>query len=97
MYPRVNYEMTKTDLKELLAACKPVLAIMVGGTTSRSPQENANTAWQALGKKMGFDHMTVKPISGRGERCFSAVLSETESQKAERETRRQTLAGSEDD
>jgi len=85
MYPRTNYEMTKEDLAKLLNACKRTPVMMIGGTTGRTPQGKANTVWEILGKKMGFDHMTVRPIIGKGTEFFSAVPSETESQKTERE------------
>jgi hypothetical protein len=84
MYPRTNYEMTETDLETVLAACKPVTAIMIGGYAPSSQQENANRAWAALGAKMGFDHMTVYPIPGKGNRFFTAVPSETEEARNER-------------
>jgi len=84
MYPRVNYEMTEEDLKKILESCKPVACMMIGGYTPASPQENANMAWTALGKKMGFDGDTVNPIPGKGNRFFTAVPSETAEQKAER-------------
>lgn len=83
-YPRVNYEMTEDDLKGILDACKPVPCIMIGSFTPSSPQENANCAWAKLGKEMGFDSMTVRPIEGKSQRFFSAVPSENEAQKAER-------------
>lgn len=85
MYPRVNYEMTEDDLKELLESCKPVPYMVMGGSAPSSPQENANRAWARLGSKMGFDHMTVQPIPGRGQRFFTAVPTETEDQGKERE------------
>ncbi len=84
MYPRTNYEMTEADLQAILDACKPVPAMMIGGTLPASPQENANSAWQRLGSKMGFDHMTVQPIAGKGNRFFSAVPSEPEEVRAQR-------------
>ena len=87
MYPRTEYEMTEADLKELLAACKPVAAMMIGGYAPDSPQENANRAWAALGKKMGFDSDTVRPVDGRGNRFFTAIPSETETARSERLTR----------
>lgn len=87
MYPRTNYEMSEEDLKVILEACKPVPAMMIGSYTSSSPQENANRAWKALGEKMDFDYMTVRPISGKGQRFFSAIPSETESQRIERTNR----------
>ena len=84
MYPRTNYEMTQDQLDAILAACAPVPYMIIGGIAPRSQQENANDAWAALGKEMGFDHMTVQPIRGKDSRHFTAVPSETESQRADR-------------
>lgn len=92
MYPRSNYEMTEADLAALLDACKPVPLMMIGGIVPRSQQECANAAWSSLGRKMGFDHMTVQPVSGKGERFFTAVPTETEKQRAAREAREATEA-----
>jgi len=95
MYPKVEYEMTEEDLKDLLAACKPVPCMMIGGITPASPQENANRAWRELGAKMGFDWQTVQPIPGKGTRFFTAVPLETiESRKErlEREAEEKRLA-----
>lgn len=87
MYPRVNYEMTEDDLKELMEACRPVPCMMIGGHIPSSPQANANRAWSSLGKKMGFDADTVQPIEGKGVKFFSAVPTETEQQREEREAK----------
>ena len=84
MYPRTNYEMTEEDMKELLDACKPTPAMMVGSYVPAGPQKNANRAWQRLGEKMGFNYMTVRPIDGKGQRFFSAVPTENETQRKER-------------
>lgn len=84
MYPRTEYEMTQADLDTILDTCKPVPYMVFGGRAPRSPQENANAAWAALGQKMGFDHMTVRPIDGKSQRFFSAVPSETESARKDR-------------
>lgn len=85
MYPRTNYEMTQAQLEAILDACKPtpVMFLSDGTPMGGSPQENANTAWARLGKEMGFDHMTVQPTE-KGNRFFTAVPSETESQREER-------------
>lgn len=88
MNPRVNYEMTESDLEEILEACKPVPCIMIPGCTPASAQENANRAWEKLGKKMGFDSTTVRPLD-KGQRFFSAVPSETEAQRDARVQREQ--------
>lgn len=85
MYPRTNYEMSEEDLKDLLNCMQPVPCIKIGSFAPSSQQENANNAWKSLGIKMGFDSATVQPIAGKGNRFFSAVPSETEEQKKERE------------
>jgi hypothetical protein len=87
MYPRTNYEMSEADLEAILDACKSVPVMKIGNYTPSSPQENANRAWGELGEKMGFDHMTVQPIPGKGNRFFSAVPSETEEARTERVAR----------
>lgn len=94
MYPRTNYEMTQDQLDKILEACKPVQAIMIGHYAPSSPQENANNVWACLGKEMGFDHMTVQPIIGKGARFFSAVPSETDEVRGEREEREAAAARS---
>lgn len=71
MKMRVDYEMTADDLSALLDSMKPVAMIMLQCGRPSSAQENANAAWARLGKKMGFDPMTVRP-NGRGDRFFSA-------------------------
>lgn len=83
MYPRTSYEMTEEDLKTLLASMQPVPMIMLNIGGVRSPQERANDAWERLGKKLGFDHMTVQP-TGKGDRFFTAIPSETELHRKER-------------
>ena len=87
MYPRVEYKLSEEDLKALLEACKPTPAMQIGGYSPRTPQENVNAAWGVLGKKMGFDSMTVRPVSGRGSMFFTAIPSETHEQKVEREAK----------
>lgn len=67
----VDFEMTQEQLDKLMAASKPVPLIALQCGMPASPQENANSAWKALGKEMGFDYMTVKP-NGKGDRFFSA-------------------------
>jgi len=72
---KTEYEMTEEDLTEIKEAGRPVPAILIaglGGPMPRSPQQNANDAWERLGDKMGFKHMTVEP-SGKGQRFFKAV------------------------
>ena len=69
---RREYEMTEADERDLLAAMQPIPYIVMGGMPPTDPQQRANTAWAVLGQRMGFAHMTVRPISGKGQRWFSA-------------------------
>jgi len=66
-----EYEMTQEQLDKIMDACKPVSETMVQSGEVLSAQKNANAAWKALGKEMGFVHITVKPC-GKGDRFFSA-------------------------
>jgi len=70
-----EFEMSQQDLTELLDASKPTPVMYLSGGVPMyaSPQENANRAWEKLGKKLGFKHMTVKPLKeSRGQRFFTA-------------------------
>ena len=66
-----DFEMTQEQLDKILEACKPVRMIALQCGMPKSPQENANAAWQSLGEDMEFDYLTVKP-NGKGDRFFSA-------------------------
>ncbi len=68
-----RFEMTKEQHKKLLSACEPIPMIMLQCGILSSPQEKANAAWKALGKEMGFEHMSVKPIPGQPATIFTAV------------------------
>lgn len=63
--------MTQGQLDILIEAMQPVPMIMLQCGEPRSPQQNANDAWERLGKEMGFEHMTVSP-TGQGDRFFRA-------------------------
>lgn len=69
---RREYEMTEMQMKRLLQACRPVPLIMLQCGMPPSPQETANRAWKRLGDELGFDHMTVLPVQGKGQRFFTA-------------------------
>lgn len=70
-----EYEMTEKQFKTLLRASQPVPYIAINTGEPMSPQENATRAWEALGKEMGFDYMTTRPIYGKGQRFFNAEPS----------------------
>ena len=75
---RVEFEMSEDDLASLMDASKPTpLMYLTGGKPMfKTPQANANTAWMNLGARMGFDHMTVSPVSGKGQLFFTAIKKE---------------------
>lgn len=68
---RKNFTMNAQQHAKLLEAMQPVPAMWIGGPP-RSVQQNANDAWCALGREMGFDGMSVRPIAGGSEYEFSA-------------------------
>ena len=69
------FEMSKEDLTRLLQARQ---------TTPEKGNaiEKVNGFWQELGKKMGFDFTTARPVPGKSLKFFYAVPFQTE-----RETR----------
>ena len=68
-----DYEMTEEQLKVLVDASKatPVMFMSGGRPMFNTRQENANYAWEQLGKTLGFDYLTVEP-TGKGNRFFLA-------------------------
>ena len=72
---RKEYEMSQEQLQGLLDASKPVPYMIVGSSLPRTPQENSNAAWATLGREMGFDHMTVQPVDGKGILFFTAKIT----------------------
>lgn len=72
MKERREYEMNEDQLAKIQEASQPVPYLVFGGRPPRSPQENANAAWARLGQEMGFEPMTVQPMTGKGERFFTA-------------------------
>ena len=75
-----QFEMSDEQLDRLMDASKPTRAMYLSGGVpiGGTPQENANHAWQALGKEMGFVWDTVRPISGKGDKFFTADSVEVE-------------------
>ena len=67
-----EFEMSESQLAELLAACKDVRYMVFRGIGPRSAQEHANEAWRKLGEQMGFDSMTVMS-SAKGITFFTAT------------------------
>lgn len=72
---RKEYELTAEQFDNLIEACRSVPLIALQCGMPRSPQQNANDAWCALGREIGFDGMSVEP-SRKGQRFFTA--NETE-------------------
>lgn len=79
---RKEFEMTEEQLQRLYAASQPVTYMVIGGVPPRSPQENANAAWKQLGREMGFNYLSVRPIPQKGDRFFTAEESKQEESNA---------------
>ena len=58
---RQTFTITQEQYHVIIEACKPVPLIMLQSGMPPSPQENANRAWEQLGKELGFAYMSVKP------------------------------------
>jgi len=69
---RKEFQMTEEQLATLMESCKPTPAIMLQCGPPATTQEKANSAWWLLGREMGFDGMTVRPVSGKEPRFFTA-------------------------
>ena len=73
---RKEFEMDDKQFKRILDACKPIPYLVFGGVEPRSPQDNANAAWAAIGKELGFEPLTVKAIEGKDMKFFTAEAIE---------------------
>ena len=73
MSEKRKFVMTDDQLAKILDACKPVAAIALQCGMPPSQHENANRAWQALGKEIGFDWKTVESIRGKPDTHFTAM------------------------
>ena len=73
MSERVEFEMSEDQHRRLLAACAPVPYMVFDGVEPRTPQQNANDAWRALGRELGFDWESAKPVPGKDSRHFTAL------------------------
>ena len=73
---RKEFELTQEELDNLLDACKPTpcMYLFGGRPMFNTPQENANHAWDVLGKKRGFVGNTVRPVSGKGNKFITAEI-----------------------
>jgi hypothetical protein len=63
-----EFTMTDDDLERLLTANDSVF----DGIPPESPQARASRAWYELGRRMGFDGMTVEPLPGDDLKRFKA-------------------------
>ncbi len=64
---RQTFTMSIAQFDKLLESMQPVPYMVFDGMAPRSRQENANDAWAALGKEMGFDSMSVRPGASKLE------------------------------
>lgn len=74
------FKMTNDQLTKLLEASKPTRVMYVSGgiPIGGTPQENANQAWQELGKDMGFEWETVSPAGTDQTEFYAEPIFKTE-------------------
>lgn len=87
MAERQTFTMTQADYDQIVdritAARKTSGMFLSGGQPMSNVREVVNDAWRELGRRMGFDAMSVKP--GRTQLEFSAEATATAPQPAESE------------
>ena len=69
--------MTEAQRDRIMQASKSVpLMYLSGGTPmGGTPQENANSAWQAVAKELGCKWDTIRPVAGKADTFISAEQS----------------------
>jgi hypothetical protein len=88
-----EYEMSTEQLLVIMDAitiARNAPQMRISGTFPDSPKETAHKQWVLLGKAMGFDGMTTKPIPGKGDRFFTAKPTVIEN-TAENEPTEETI------
>lgn len=75
---RADFMLSEEELAELLDASKPTPVMYLSGGASMypSPQENVNRVWIKLGKRLGFEPITVRRIEGKDQHWFTAEIME---------------------
>ena len=79
---RKEFELTDEQVKELLSISKPTPAIALQCGEPPSPQRMANEWWQRIGKELGFNYLTARPMPSKGARFFTAEVAEVDRQTA---------------
>lgn len=71
---RREFEMTEDQRRVLMDAGRPTPVVFLSGGEPMhgTPQGNANEAWQALARVMGFVWDTVAPVAGKSNLFFTA-------------------------
>lgn len=72
---RKEFELSDDQVKELLYISRPTPAIALNCGEPPSSQQMANDWWQKIGRELGFDYMTARPVQGKGARFFTAEVA----------------------
>lgn len=71
------FSMTDKDFQALKIACKPPNYANQDSAEIASlvnPSKMSQLFWKQLGEEMGFKYWTVRPVKGRSQQHFSAVV-----------------------
>lgn len=70
-----RFTLTDEQYAKIIEASKPTPVMYLSGGESmfRSPQENANAAWQSLGNELGFIWDSVRPVHGEPKQFDAEV------------------------
>lgn len=71
-----EFKLLQEDIDYILSKCKSSPMIALNVSNPKSAQEKANDAWCEIGKKYGFDGMSVEPVAGKSNLFIIAEVIE---------------------
>lgn len=73
---RNEFELNDEQFENLMSLSRPAPAIALNCGEPPSRQQMANDFWQRLGRELGFEYMTARPVTGKGPKFFTAEVKE---------------------
>lgn len=71
---RKEFQLTREELAELLKASEPELALHLEYLCSSVNQRNIDEVWKKLARQYLFVWDSVRPVTGKGQDFFTAVV-----------------------
>lgn len=74
----ITFTITEEEMQMVLDASKPVPYMVLGGMEPSSPRENANRAWQAIGRTYGVEWDSIRPVDEAARIMSGTPVSEAD-------------------